>query len=257
MCKSDYPTQEELEECFELRVDFRNGHETLWRKFLSTNQFGNKGEWVKVECKANHNKGYCQVGFKGRMVLYHTIIWILTFGDIQEGLVILHKDSHSKLYNQSEDLRIGPQRKNCQELQIHIDGKLCGCTYIKHAKKWKAQIVINYKNINIGLFNTEEDANKAYNQALIMMEEGATIEQIKKAFDIKTKDTCTSIYKGICWHKGLNKWQVYISIDKKRICLGYFLTELEAHTTYCRALELIDKFVDGNQFRLLLKRGVL
>lgn len=32
MAKSNYPTQVELEEVFELRVDFRNGHETLWRK---------------------------------------------------------------------------------------------------------------------------------------------------------------------------------------------------------------------------------
>lgn len=38
-----------------------------------------------------------------------------------------------------------------------------------------------------------------------------------------------SQYKGVSWRKDRNKWRSYIDISGKRIHLGYFNTELEAH----------------------------
>lgn len=34
--------------------------------------------------------------------------------------------------------------------------------------------------------------------------------------------------KGYCWHKGMNKWMIYITVNKKYILLGYVINEEEA-----------------------------
>lgn len=115
---TNYPTQRELEECFEIKVDERNGHETLWRKFLLTNQFGNKGEWVKVNCKANTSEGYCHVRFKGRLVLYHTIVFILVNGDMPEDSMIDHI-SGDRIDNQTDNLRLSTHRDNNGNKEVH------------------------------------------------------------------------------------------------------------------------------------------
>lgn len=246
-----YPTQSELDKVFELRVDFRNGHETLWRK----GSVGKDGRVLKdkiVECKVNHSAGYCNVQFKGRMVYYHTIVFILVNGDIPEGLVVLHKDSHSKLCNQSSELRIGTPRKNLQEKQIHLDGKLCGCSYRKQSEKWQAQISINDKDIHLGYYDTEIEAHKVYNKADKMRADGFGSNFIQRIL-MRTKDSCSSQYKGVYWNKRRNKWKAGITIKKNKIFLGYYDTEQEASAVYNKAKQLIDHYVDPRQFRNLLK----
>ncbi|KAI9095767.1 hypothetical protein DFS34DRAFT_594787 [Phlyctochytrium arcticum] len=47
----------------------------------------------------------------------------------------------------------------------------------------------------------------------------------------------TSGYKGVSWHKGKNKWQANICINKKQRHLGYFTTKEAAAFAYNRAAE--------------------
>lgn len=47
----------------------------------------------------------------------------------------------------------------------------------------------------------------------------------------------TSNLKGVSWHKASSRWRAQISVDKKKIHLGVFQSETEAHTAYCRASE--------------------
>lgn len=179
---TNYPTQKELREVFELRVDFRNGHETLWRKNNSNNnKWKNKKGWLQVNCKANQGKGYCLVGFKGKVVYYHTVVWILTHGDIPEVLMIDHINGDT-IDNQLSNLRLSTHRQNSGNRIEHREGKLSGCSF----------------------------------------------------------------------HEPANKWKAKVQIGDKHIYLGLFPTELEAHATYLKATELIDQFVDSNQFRKLL-----
>lgn len=42
-------------------------------------------------------------------------------------------------------------------------------------------------------------------------------------------------YKGVSFHKGANKWQAHIMVDRKSIYLGLFLTPEEAYKAYCEA----------------------
>lgn len=45
----------------------------------------------------------------------------------------------------------------------------------------------------------------------------------------------SSGYKGVSWHKGGEKWQAYINIDKKRVYLGLFDDVEDAYAVYCEA----------------------
>lgn len=55
----------------------------------------------------------------------------------------------------------------------------------------------------------------------------------------KTQVKYTSKYKGVSWHKNNFKWISNILINKKRIHLGYFNTELEASVAYQNKLKEI------------------
>lgn len=45
----------------------------------------------------------------------------------------------------------------------------------------------------------------------------------------------TSRYKGVCWHRGGDKWQSTIRVNKKQIHLGLFDSETSAASAYNRA----------------------
>ena len=58
----------------------------------------------------------------------------------------------------------------------------------------------------------------------------------------KKKDT-TSVYKGVCFYKKVNKWRAYINQNGHKIHLGYFSDEREAGRAYDRkASELFREF---------------
>jgi hypothetical protein len=46
-----------------------------------------------------------------------------------------------------------------------------------------------------------------------------------------------TIEKGYYWNKGMNKWKAQIGLNGKRIHLGYYTTEAEAHQAYSRGKE--------------------
>jgi len=46
---------------------------------------------------------------------------------------------------------------------------------------------------------------------------------------------CTSRYKGVCWHHHKRKWNSRISVNRKRMHLGYFSSEKTAAAAYNQA----------------------
>lgn len=49
------------------------------------------------------------------------------------------------------------------------------------------------------------------------------------------RDDNKSGYKGVAWHRGGNKWQAYININKKRVHLGLYDNIEDAYKAYCNA----------------------
>jgi len=57
----------------------------------------------------------------------------------------------------------------------------------------------------------------------------------------------SSNFKGVSWHKNTKKWQVRIIHNRKNICLGYFLSEIEAAKAYDKkAKQLFGEFARTN-----------
>ena len=80
----------------ELKKAFRINNGKLER--IDLRRADNK--WKVVENKKNHNSGYCHVGFNGRMISYHVIIWILSTGeDIPQGMEIDHINGMISFYH--------------------------------------------------------------------------------------------------------------------------------------------------------------
>jgi hypothetical protein len=60
----------------------------------------------------------------------------------------------------------------------------------------------------------------------------ATKTQNAQNCNIPKKQNKTSKYKGVHWHKKQKKWVASIKVNKQRIHLGSFVTELEAGVAY-------------------------
>ena len=61
---------------------------------------------------------------------------------------------------------------------------------------------------------------------------------------------CSSVFKGVCWHKGNKKWvaQIRPPESKRQRCLGYFDSEIEAARMYNNAaVKLFGNFARLNE----------
>ena len=88
------------------------------------------------------------------------------------GMQVDHIDGNS-LNNHKSNLRLCTNQQNTCNSKKSFAGNPSSqykgvCFYKKH-KKWKSQIMFNYKQINLGLFSTELEAAIAYNNAAVRL----------------------------------------------------------------------------------------
>ena len=60
----------------------------------------------------------------------------------------------------------------------------------------------------------------------------------QNAMNAKIRKNCSSIYKGVCFHKALQKWMAYIQINGKLTHLGLFKMEIDAARAYDIAVKI-------------------
>lgn len=59
---------------------------------------------------------------------------------------------------------------------------------------------------------------------------------------------CSSVYKGVSWHKHKDKWQAEIMCNYQKYNLGYFMEEVDAARAYNEAaIELFGEFARLNE----------
>jgi hypothetical protein len=66
------------------------------------------------------------------------------------------------------------------------------------------------------------------------------VSQRQNTAHSKDKTKTSSKYIGVSWHKSTKKWQANINLKDKRIYLGLFKTEEDAHKAYQTKLKSIN-----------------
>lgn len=101
----------------------------------------------------------------GYTIYMHRVIMGLTEGD---GLLVDHKNGNG-LDNRRENLRVCTKTQNQynQKPRHTSISKYKGVGYYNRDKKWRARIVVNRKDIELGKFDSELEAAKAYDAAAL------------------------------------------------------------------------------------------
>jgi hypothetical protein len=121
------------------------------------------GDWRFVENTANSN-GYNVVGCFGKLCRRHRIISYAYLNlDINDTTQQIDHINGDPLCNHVDNLRIVNNQENCCNKT-----KAKGYCYDKEKKKWRAGIMLNYKRINLGRFDTQEEARQAYLKAKLI-----------------------------------------------------------------------------------------
>ena len=112
--------------------------------------------------------GYCRVDLiKNEKVHQLVAIAFLNHTPCKYKLVINHKN-FNRQDNRVENLEIVTQRENANRAHIKSSSKYVGVSWYNYGNKnWRARIVINGKQKNIGYYKTEIEASNAYQNALL------------------------------------------------------------------------------------------
>jgi len=164
----------------------------IWKDvpgFEEKYKISNKGEVKSLARKVKHSlyktqtlqtkllkpilnaHGYLQVSLynngKETIMKIHQLMAIVFLNHTPNkfNLVVNHKD-FNKLNNNLENLEIVTNRKNTNRKHLKHSSKYTGVSWNKKAKKWESRIYINGVNKNLGFFENEKDAGKAYKKEL-------------------------------------------------------------------------------------------
>ncbi len=121
-----------------------------------TGRVGRKGTKTIESCGG----GYIQAKVNGKRLYVHRLVWELHHDSIPEGMVIDHINN-IKDDNRIENLRCVSIAENNHNRQTH-NNNTSGYKGVNRDKgKWRARVAINGKRLDLGLFDTPEQAHKA------------------------------------------------------------------------------------------------
>lgn len=125
-----------------------------------TDRVSNK---INGKVAGSDHKGYIRIILNNKKYMAHRLAWLYVYGEWPN---IIDHINGIKNDNRIENLRNVNKRENNSNTYKHRNGHLVGTFYAKHANRWRARITINSKIIYLGYYNTQQEAHKAYIQAL-------------------------------------------------------------------------------------------
>jgi len=121
-----------------------------------------------VHYQHNVNNFYVVRMKKDEFGIYRTIFLHRLITNCHKALVVDHIN-HNTLDNRKENLRICTRSQNGRNRKIskNKSSKYKGVNFHKGNMKWQAMIRFNDQHKYLGIFENEEDAAKAYNEAAV------------------------------------------------------------------------------------------
>ena len=117
-----------------------------------------KGRGKKWKGGSLDRDGYLKIKHKNKMYQAHRLAWFLFYGEWP-----LHEIDHingDRTDNRIVNLRDVPCRTNLQNMGIHRNGHFPGVSQV--GQKWRASIQIGENQTHLGMFNSQEEAYRAY-----------------------------------------------------------------------------------------------
>ena len=109
----------------------------------------------KVYTRSHGGKQYAFISKNGKKIFLHRFLMGLEKEEYSINKVVDHINGNS-LDNRVSNLRICSHKENAQNCRT--GSKVVGVGWLKYNKKWTARIMVNYKGIYLGNFNTYEEA---------------------------------------------------------------------------------------------------
>lgn len=122
-------------------------------------------KWVGKEAFTSTD-GHYFIGSVNSIRLYaHRVVWAIYYGKWPNNNI--DHINGVKTDNRINNLRALSQKKNTQNACISINNTtgVNGVYWHKRTKKWLAKVVVDYKGIHLGYFDTIEEAAKARQEA--------------------------------------------------------------------------------------------
>lgn len=122
---------------------------------------GVSGHSVGLRVGSNHGMGYRSVGVDRIRYYEHRLAWLYMHGEFPEHQIdhINHDTSDNRIENLRRVTNIENQRN--RSMSKNNTSGIMGVSFCKQTSKWVAEIKVNYRKINLGRFNTIQEATRA------------------------------------------------------------------------------------------------
>ena len=105
----------------------------------------------------------------------HRLAYAFTHGSLEPGTIIDHVNG-VKTDNRICNIRVGTQTVNCENLhRPRKDNRSGFLGVFKNWNRWSAKIQVDRKPVDLGTFDTPEEAHQAYLEAKRRLHPGCTI----------------------------------------------------------------------------------
>jgi len=229
--KRALPSQAELQERFD--YDPATGV-LVWRN-PSRNNAHMKGK--QAGCVSAD--GYRSVYVNGVSYLAHRLIWVLVYGEDPGQLEVDHKD-RVRDNNSLDNLRLATMQQQCwnQGQKEGTSSSFKGVSWHAASGGWSARIRVDRGERHLGIFDTQEEAAAAVEQAATYRGDfhpnsGVAAAPPGLPRDSRPRRNNTSGFRGVTWNKSHRKWQAQFKMRS----LGYFDTAEAAAEAYKQAQE--------------------
>lgn len=138
----------------------------------NTGTYGTHVEFTNTirKCVRIHDDGYMVVSIDSKNIKWHRLVYEYFKSSIPNDMFCDHIDNNRE-NNKISNLQLLSKLDNARKRMISKNNTsgCAGVSYDSINRKWKAQICVDYKTINLGRFIMKEEAYQAYLDAKIKL----------------------------------------------------------------------------------------